>query len=270
MHKLKQRNWDSVRALAPNNHDMTLEFHRILDELMNECYEWKKVRRRTSDKPWLSDGLRKSIKKRAAIFRENGRCLRWKRIDKAIKKTLAFRKAEYNKRQKERLEKSGRTGQWWNISKFLLSDENPRQWAITDLDPEKTARELADDLSSHFTAVTNMASPLLVGQIPQSNCGQGLVRLLEEKQVAKRLQKFKKPNCRVEGDLPRAIVSQSADALSVPLTMIYNYSFINHSWPDPWKLETVVPIPKVPTTESMNDIRPISMTPLWSLSLIHI
>ena len=48
-------------------------------------------------------------------------------MDKTIKKTLAFRKSEYNKKQKVRLEESGRTGQWWSISKFLVSDENPRQ-----------------------------------------------------------------------------------------------------------------------------------------------
>ena len=81
---------------------MALEFHRILDELMAECYTWKKVRRRTSDKPWISDGLRKSIQRRAAIFRDSGRCTRWKRLDKAIKKMLSFRKAEYNKKQKEK------------------------------------------------------------------------------------------------------------------------------------------------------------------------
>ena len=102
------------------------------------------------------------------------------------------------------------------------------------------------------------------GQIPQSCTGQGYVKLLEEQQVAKRLKKVRNPNSRVEGDLPRNIVNQAAEALAVPLTMIYNYSFVNRSWPDPWKIETVVPIPKVPTPEDINDICPISMTPLWS------
>ena len=176
---LSQQDWASVKILDPNNHDMALEFHRILDELMNRCYTWKKVRRRTTDKPWISDGLRDSIRRRAAVFRETGRSLRWKRLDKAIKKTLAFRKREYNKRQKERLEACGRTGQWWNISKFLVSDENPRQWAVTDLDPEKTASEIATDLSKHFTQITNLGSPLGEGDIPESEDGPGLVRLLE-------------------------------------------------------------------------------------------
>ena len=75
---------------------------------------------------------------------------------------------------------------------MLTSDEIPRTWAITDLDPEKTAKELAKDLATHFTQVTNLVSPLEPGQIPQSDNGQGLVRLLENKQVAGRLRKLKK------------------------------------------------------------------------------
>ena len=75
---LGQQDWASVKILAPNNHDMALEFHRILDELLNRCYSWKKVRRRTTDKPWISDGLRDSIRRRAAVFRETDRSLKRK------------------------------------------------------------------------------------------------------------------------------------------------------------------------------------------------
>ena len=139
-----------MNALAPSVDGMALEFHRVLDEMMLQCYTWKRSRSKTTDKPWITDGLRTSIKKRAAIFKESGRCKRWKKIDKAIKKTLAYRKSQYNKRQKERLEACGRTGQWWSISKFLSSDENPRQWTVIDLDPEKSAEELAHELANHF------------------------------------------------------------------------------------------------------------------------
>ena len=45
---------------------------------------------------------------------------------------------------------------------------------------------------------------------------------------------------------------------------IYNCSLVYRSWPNAWKHETVVPIPKVPTPADLNDIRPISMTTLWS------
>ena len=210
----------------------------------------EKVRRRSTDKPWLSDGLRNSIKKRAAIFRESGRCKRWKRLDKAIKKTLAYRKGVYNRKQKEKLEASGKTGQWWSILRYLMSDENPRLWSITDLNPNNSAKELATDLAAHFTSVTNKSEPLVDVQI--SDNGPGLVRLLSAQQVAARPKKFKKPISRVDGDIPKGVVTAAASWLSVPLVEIYNYSFVHRSWALVWKREMVVPIPKVPTPENLS------------------
>ena len=65
----------------------------------------------------------------------------------------------------------------------------------------------------------NQSIPLV--EIPQSNVGPGLVRLLDAKQVEAHLKKFKKPSSRVDGDIPREVVSEEADALAVPLVEIY-------------------------------------------------
>ena len=46
--------------------------------------------------------------------------------------------------------------------------------------------------------------------------------------------------------------------------MIYNTCFLNKTWPRRWKMETVIPIPKTILPGSFDDIRPISMTMLWS------
>ena len=71
--RLNNMDWEQVESLAPNNSAMALKFHEVVNALLLECFKWKKVRRKSSDKPWLTDGLRKSIKRRAAIFREAGR-----------------------------------------------------------------------------------------------------------------------------------------------------------------------------------------------------
>ena len=49
-----------------------------------------------------------------------------------------------------------------------------------------------------------------------------------------------------------------------PLTVIYNCCLSHTAWPVPWKKEIVVPIPKKQTPNEYNDLRPISMSPLWS------
>ena len=171
---------------------MTTEFHRLLDRMILSCFEWKRTRRKSSDKPWISDDVRKRIKQRAAVFRETGRSKKWKRLDRAIKRTISYRKTRYNVIQKTRLEQSGSTGQWWSIAKFLRSDENPRPWTVTDWSPDKPPIDLANELAEHFSSITNEKTALVDSDIPTSNVGDGLVRLVTEGQVANRLKKIKK------------------------------------------------------------------------------
>ena len=167
--------------MEPCVDSMSEEFHRVIKDLLNVCFEWKKVRRKSSDKPWLTDGLRKTIKKRAAVFREAGRSKRWKRLNKAIKKTLAYRKSEYNRSQKTKLEQAGKTGKWWSVAKYLGTDENPRGWTVLDLDPEKSAPEVAADLASHFTSITNQNQALSLIDIPQVERGAMSAILMRER-----------------------------------------------------------------------------------------
>ena len=122
---IRKEDWKGVLSASPDNHRMAVEFHAVLEAALNRCYSWKKVRRKTNDKPWMTDGLRTKMKQWKAVFRMEGRSEKWKRLDKSISKTIYFRKATYNKTQKKRLEETGRTGQWYNIC-LLYTSPSPR------------------------------------------------------------------------------------------------------------------------------------------------
>ena len=81
----------------------------------------------------MTDRVRAKMKGRRAIFREEGRSIRWKHLDEAIKKTLDRRRAKHNEDQKVKLETAGKTTQWFSIAKFLGSDEAPSGWKIPNL-----------------------------------------------------------------------------------------------------------------------------------------
>ena len=68
----------------------------------------------------------------------------------------------------------------------------------------------------------------------------------------------------MSGDIPKYLINPCSAYLSEALTMIYNACFLNKSWPTRWKTETIIPIPKTISPGSFDDIRPISMTTLWS------
>ena len=103
---MQDQEWSSVKSLSPNVDAMTEKFNSILDTHMSECFSWKKVRRKSNESPWMTDGLRASIKKRLAIFKSEGRSSRWKRIDKGIKSPIEIRKGSYFKRETEKIKQA--------------------------------------------------------------------------------------------------------------------------------------------------------------------
>ena len=155
---VQAEDWADVLLLSPDGNAMTAAFHNRLESFLSQCYVWRKVRRKSSDKPWISDGVRAQIKRRKGVFRAQGRSELWKRLDKSIKKTINYRKAQYNSSQKTRLETIRKSGQWYNIAKFLISEETPLRWNVTDLRPDQTPEALASDLAAHFSSVTNAVS----------------------------------------------------------------------------------------------------------------
>ena len=68
----------------------------------------------------------------------------------------------------------------------------------------------------------------------------------------------------VPGDIFPSLVTELSDFLAIPLTDIYNEITRSRIWPSCWKKEFVTVIPKIPTPESLADLRNISCTMLSS------
>ena len=251
-------NWEEIRTLSPNVDNMAREFHKTLDGLISKSFVWKRSRRKSSS------GLRASIKRRLAVFRSEGRSKRWKAIDRGIKETIRIRKSAFFDRESERLKSMGRASQWYSILSRMTDDESPKAWNVMDLQPDADPKDLANKLAEHFTNITNETPALKGTDIPTSKVPNVLIPQVLTENIAKRLKNYKIPNSTVPGDIPKSLVQKSYLSLAVPLTYIYNTCLARTAWPKIWKNETVVPIPKVQTPLSFNDLRPISMSPLWS------
>ena len=84
MSDFKQLTWEDLDG-AVSVDDKTAVFHVKLDTLLSGHFVWKRMRRKSSSLPWLTDGLKSLMKQRMSIFREEGRFTRWKRVDSSIK-----------------------------------------------------------------------------------------------------------------------------------------------------------------------------------------
>ena len=122
---IRNESWNSVLELAPDPDKMVSEFQAILDRYVSSCYSWKRIRRKSNDVPWLTDGIRALVRKRMSIFRSEGRSIRWKRLDTSIKKTIETRKGTYFDKETERLKQSGRSSSWYSILTKVMDDDAP-------------------------------------------------------------------------------------------------------------------------------------------------
>ena len=145
---------------------------------MSACFSWKRVRRRSNDSPWLTDGLRTQIKKRQRVFRSEGRSASWKRIDRCIKQTMSIRKSKYFEKESDRIKKAGISGSWYNVLSRIVDDDAPKLWSLADLEPDKAPEKLAEDLAIHFTEITNQSSELTIDEIPTSLSARGTAALI--------------------------------------------------------------------------------------------
>ena len=68
----------------------------------------------------------------------------------------------------------------------------------------------------------------------------------------------------VAGDIFPDMVAELADILAIPLTDIYNSALSCGEWPESWKEETMVVIPKCQNPASYSELRNLSCTALFS------
>ena len=90
---------------------------------------------------------------------------------------------------------------------------------------------------------------------------------IERYQVATILKSIKKTKSVVKGDITPTLVTKFSDILAIPLTDIFNQVIKHWEWPDLWRRETVIVIPKKSSLESLAECQNLSCTPLFSKAL---
>ena len=188
---IQNKDWSEVDKAKPDIDKMTEIFQDTLDEMISECFVWKRTRRRSNESPWLTDHLRKLIKKRLIIFREEGRSVRWKHIDRAIKATITTRKAAFFNKETERLKAAGRGSGWYSILN-KLNEGTDNEWNIHQLEPDKEPKQIASDLAVHFSNITNQTTDPEPPRIKSLITNKPLIPQLLESTVTKRIKEYKK------------------------------------------------------------------------------
>ena len=133
------------------------------------------------------------------------------------------------------------------------------------MDQNLSDKQSADKLAQHFASISQTFTPLDIESLPRKVCQaikEGKVSdqkpILSEYKVYEKLRKAKKPHSSVKGDIPRKLLIEFTPEFTGPATKIYNLITKTTQYLNQWKLEYQVPIPKVSTPQTEDQIRNIS------------
>ena len=166
----------------------------------------QKSRIKDSEKPWVTNGIRELFKKKTKVFKKEGyKSEAWKRLKRALEKSLFVKKEQFYKNQVKSLSGASKKN-WHRRMKILMDTEPSRKWNVKDLWPTASDKEVAEKLATHFNNVSknftpvNSTSPVTYNrEIPS----------IPVAIMSARLKSFKKPASTVPGDLPPCLLYTS-------------------------------------------------------------
>ena len=133
--------WNEVlRTVSTDEKEMKLNsaLQQALDTFLpNQTYRVK-----DDEKPWITNGLRELVKKKK-IYKQHGfKSEKWKKLNKAIEKSLFCKKEAFYKNQVQSLKGAIRKN-WHRRMKVLMNTEPTKRWKIQDLWPGQSDQDIA-------------------------------------------------------------------------------------------------------------------------------
>ena len=252
--------WRCVENPCPSQSAELLR--SVLDKLMNECFPTKTRVIKSTDSPWMTREVYLLSRRKKREYARKRRSPRWKMLDRLCQAATEKAKTCFFENVKNEVKTSGNSAGFFKAVKRLAQgDQKSTEWSINDMFPGNTDDQIAENVATFFNKISCEYEPLQPTPVTfdfESSICPAL------HQVAASLKSFKKPRSIVDGDIFRQLVTKYADVLAIPLHHVYKRSFARGIWPELWKRETVVVIPKCSKPSSLSELRNLSCTPLFS------
>ena len=145
------------------------------------------------------------------------------------------------------------------MNNILNFESNQKGFQLPNFVQENLSNlECAENIANFFSRVSQEYQPLNVNNLPpniQEYLGNPVLNTAPELSnfdVFEKLVKAKKPKSSVPGDLPRKLTQQFPFELAIPVTKMFNKISNSKDYPEQWKIERQIPIPKInpPKSES--------------------
>ena len=259
---IENEDWTSITRTDFTVDQMVDGLEELTTKWTNEAFPEKTFHVKSTDLPWMNYEIKCAIRRRKRIYDKTmKRTGEWKEAKNESDRLLKKAKREYFEKMKDLAREKRSASIYFKAVTKLKDQEKTPQFDIRSLYPEYSDHQICNDVANYFNKITENFEPL-------SNETDNTVLpdciIVNECDVSSRLRSCKKPKSMVKGDVFPDLIDCYAEKWAVPLTTIFNKCYRERKWPSLWKSETVVTIPKNDSPESLNDLRNLSCTPLFS------
>ena len=255
---LLAHDWNCMELLAEPAEYM----REVLDGMTSACFPEKTRTIFEGEPPWMNGKIRRLSRRKKREYKIARRSQRWKELDGEIQMEILQSKKNLLCRIKNDIQSSGNTRKYFKaVADLMRGDhEKVKSWKINDLFPQKTDREISEEVAEFFNSISQEYTPL----DPNQRGTDASSRCPEIHEISAKLKWIKKLNSRVPGDIHPRLIQRYHDVLAIPLKHVYHRAYETATWPKLWKNETVTVIPKCSRPKDLSQLRNLSCTPLFS------
>ena len=99
---LAHKDWGELFRAEGSNEKASV-YQREVVGAMEACFPLVKMRRKSTDPPWINNAIRKKLQQRRGVYWREGRSAKWKRLKKITESMINKRRARYVLSQKDAL-----------------------------------------------------------------------------------------------------------------------------------------------------------------------
>ena len=250
--ELRNNEWDHALNCGEFGTSVKVFYEKVNKSL--QCFPSRTVKLTNKDPPWMTALIKRLITRRETAYRENKRELYrtlTHDIDDRIKKAkLAHLKRENRGSRKWRREINATKGRNSHGIDSLLNQFPCIQQACDKINADLVQR-FSQGVLIEPTQAPTCASLTYAPKLT--------VHTIERK-----ISKVRNNTASGPDGVPGWFIKSFSAQLSIPLCYIFNLILAGNPIPEIWKEANVTLLPKVPLPKQTGDIRPISLTSIFS------
>ena len=269
---LNQIDWHLIDRLTSCSEKNDL-FTGIISTGLNYIMPEKGVIFHRNDPPWITEDFKRVIKHRQRAF-SSGNSIAFKFYRNKANRMRKSCRAKYYSSKVEHL-KQLKPKEWWREAKRLcgMTPVSNSTVFISQLQLENTDHldlsplDLANLINNTFLEPMKNVSALsdTITETPSQTDHFPTNALTTPEFINHKLNVLNRSKAPGPDGIPNWILKEFAEALSNPISIIINSSYLEQKLPNAWKQANIIPIPKNKPIRDINkNLRPISLTPALS------